>query len=78
MPVARFARRKLQDALRDYPEMLEVWQAAEVTNTHERTVRRWLANGTLAGLQRGAGCLLVPKEALIDFLTGVEPTVEKE
>lgn len=70
MPIANYAHHDLKVILRDAPELLEVHEVADLTNSHERTVRRWLATGKLRGLQKGAQAFLIPKQALIDFLTG--------
>lgn len=70
MPVARYARREALIALRDEPKLLEVWQVAELMGVHERTVRRWLASGQLAGLEKGGKGFLVPKTALVNFMCG--------
>lgn len=69
MPVAVFARQELSSILRQHPDLLEVWQVADITNSHERTVRRWLASGKLKGLQKSARSFLIPKKCVIDFLT---------
>lgn len=70
MPVTRFARKEAIVALRDEPKLMEVWQISELLNVHERTVRRWLASGQLAGLEKGGKGFLIPKIALVDFLCG--------
>lgn len=68
MPIARSGLSYLNDILNNSGELLEVWEVAEITRSSERTVRRWLANGKLAGLRRGSRGLLIPRQALIDFL----------
>lgn len=70
MPIARYARREALTAFRDEPKLLEVWQVAELLGVHERTVRRWLSSGQLAGLEKGGKGYLIPKLALVDFLCG--------
>lgn len=74
MPVARYASDHLERILHDKTELLDVWEVAELTNSHERTVRRWIASGKLAALQKTARGFLIPKQALIDFLTGEKPS----
>lgn len=70
MPIARYARREAQYSLRDEPKLMEVRYVADLLKVHERTVRRWLSSGELAGLEKGGKGYLIPKSALIDFLAG--------
>jgi excisionase family DNA binding protein len=78
MAIARFATQELEDILADESELLEVWEVAQLTNSHERTVRRWLANGRLAGLQKSTRGYLIPKRSLINFLTGGSTVTDEE
>ncbi|MCC7508386.1 MAG: excisionase family DNA-binding protein [Planctomycetes bacterium] len=73
MPIGRYATTHLEWILHDKTDLLEVWEVADLTNSHERTVRRWIASGKLAALQKTARGFLIPKQALIDFLTGEKP-----
>lgn len=70
MPIAEYARAEIEEILREAPDLLEVREVATLTNSHERTVRRWLASGKLRGLQKGHSAFLIPKQALMAFLTG--------
>lgn len=70
MPIARYARREALVALRDEPKLMEVWYVAHLLGVHERTVRRWLRSGQLAGLEKGGKGFLIPKTALVNFLCG--------
>lgn len=66
--IARTARTELEDALADAPAMLKVKEAAAFGRMHERTVRRALSDGRLAGIRKGARAYLIPKTSLIAFL----------
>jgi excisionase family DNA binding protein len=68
MPIARYARREAQVVLREKPKLMSVWNVADLLGVHERTVRRWLAKGDLAGLKIGGKGFMIPKPALIDFM----------
>lgn len=70
MPIRNYAEQELRAILADQADLLEVEEVAELTNSHERTVRRWLEKGRLKGLQKGARAFLIPKQALIAFLCG--------
>lgn len=70
MPIARYATNHLERILRDRPDLLEVSEVADLTASHERTVRRWIASGRLAALQKTARGFLIPQKALVEFLTG--------
>ena len=76
MAIAVYARRQLQQALRGMPPLLEIFEVADLLNVHERTVRRWLNDGKLAGVDKGGRGYLIPKGALIDFMTGGEPEAD--
>jgi excisionase family DNA binding protein len=69
MPIAEYAIAELRAILRDWPDLLTVQDVANLTDSHERTVRRWLEEGKLAGLRKGYRAFLIPKESLIKFLT---------
>jgi excisionase family DNA binding protein len=73
MFIARYARRELVNAWRREPNLLEVREAAELARVSEKTVYRWLAEGSLAGVDKGFRGALVPKMALISFMCGELP-----
>ena len=70
MPIAKYARREALVSLREEPKLMDVAHVAKLLNVHERTVRRWLASGELAGLKKGGKGFLIPKTALVNFLSG--------
>jgi excisionase family DNA binding protein len=67
MVIARYARREAQRALHHEPKLMTVSHVADLLDVHVRTVRRWLDDGSLAGLNLGKG-YRIPKPALINFL----------
>jgi excisionase family DNA binding protein len=69
MPIAEYAVRELRAILREWPDLLTVQDVAMLTDSHERTVRRWLEEGRLAGLRKGNRAFLIPQAALVKFLT---------
>lgn len=76
MPIVNYARRQALVSLREEPKLLSVREVAELLDVHERTVRRWLASGELAGLEKGGKGYLIPKTALVDFMCGEYGTAE--
>lgn len=76
MPIAKFAAKELGYVLREHADLLEVWEVAALTNSHERTVRRWLSSGRLKGLQKSSRGFLIPKKCLVEFLTGSQAPSE--
>jgi excisionase family DNA binding protein len=67
MVIARYARREAQRALHHEPKLMTVSHVADLLGVNVRTVRRWLDDGSLAGLNLGKG-YRIPKPALINFL----------
>lgn len=49
--------------LSDYPDALRISQTAEVLQTSEQTIRRWIKDGTLPAF-RVRGQYRVPREAI--------------
>lgn len=68
--IARTARKEVEAALSDAPAMMRIKEAAAFARMHERTVRRALSDGRLAGIRKSARAYLVPKASLIAFLCG--------
>jgi hypothetical protein len=66
--IARTARNELEEALADAPAMLKVKEAAAFGQMHERTIRRALSDGRLAGVRKSVRAYLIPKASLIAFL----------
>lgn len=66
--ITRIARDELEEALADEPALLKVKEAAKIARAHERTIRRALADGRLAGIRKSARAYLIPKASLIAFL----------
>ena len=56
----------LQD-LQGLPPLLTIKMVAAVVGVHDRSVRRWLAEGRLGAVHAG-GRVRIPRAALITFL----------
>jgi excisionase family DNA binding protein len=78
MFIAHYARRELVNAWRREPNLLEVHEAAELARVSEKTIHRWLAEGSLAGVDKGFKGALIPKMALVSFMCGELPEDEVE
>lgn len=78
MMIKIYARRHLVNAWRREPSLLEIWEAAELAHVSERSIKRWLADGTLAGVEKGFRGALIPKASLIDFMCGELPDDPKD
>ena len=76
MFIARYARRHLVNAWRREPNLLEIREAADLARVSERSIKRWLADGSLAGVDKGFRGALIPKASLIDFMCGEVPDDE--
>jgi hypothetical protein len=76
--IATYARRELINAWRREPNLLEVAETAALAHVSERSIRRWLADGTLAGVDKGLKGALVPKASLIDFMCGEMPDDDRD
>lgn len=57
----------LREQFQTLPKLLKVSEVAEFTGTHERTVRRWIRDGRLVGLESPIG-LRVSRRSLWRFL----------
>ncbi|MBK8205174.1 MAG: helix-turn-helix domain-containing protein [Planctomycetes bacterium] len=77
MQILAYARRQLVNAWRREPNLLEIPEAAKLARVSERSIKRWLADGTLAGVDKGFRGALIPKACLIDFMCGEGPPDEK-
>lgn len=73
MFIATYARRHLVNAWRREPNLLEIHEAAKLAHVSEKSIMRWLACGSLAGVDKGFRGALVPKASLIDFMCGEGP-----
>jgi excisionase family DNA binding protein len=73
MFIATYARKHLVNALRREPNLLEVSEAAKLAHVSEKSILRWLANGSLAGVDKGFRGALIPKASLVDFMCGEGP-----
>lgn len=73
MFIATYARRHLVNAWRREPNLLEIHEAAKLAHVSEKSIMRWLACGSLAGVDKGFKGALVPKASLIDFMCGEFP-----
>lgn len=73
MYIRCYGRKHLINALRREPTLLEVSEVAELNRVTERTVRRWIADGNLAAVDKGFKGVLVPKMALVSFMCGELP-----
>lgn len=77
MFIASYARRQLVNAWRREPNLLEVSEAARLAHVSEKSIHRWLADGSLAGVGKGFRGALVPKTSLIDLMCGQRPANEE-
>ena len=60
-------------------KLLTVKEVAELFGRHEDTIRRWLREGHLKGIQIGKrGKYIIPQRNIEEFLNNSEPQAETE
>lgn len=68
--IARMSRADVVKALEGQPPLLRVCEAAVIARQHIRTIRRAYGDGRLRAVTGGGKSVLIPRNALIDYLCG--------